>query len=109
MGLDKDFIPSWWWPAVTAAVVVGFLVGCLMFLALLSNVRHVNLLEALLPRHVIRSLHRGRVVAESLPEVYTLFVGAPLAPSDAWGRGHLAAGAQRWNHAAKCFAPAPSS
>jgi len=73
MGLSHEYRASWFVGAVAASAVVSLVVGILVLLVLLSNARHVELLEAMLPRHVIKALHRGHAVAESFPEVVTLF------------------------------------
>lgn len=93
LGLKSRFSPAWTYAGFAASVVVGLIVGLLVLAALLASARHLDLLEALLPKHVIHSLHKGTVVAEFLPEVATLFAGASVLDPGPGADAHRRCGA----------------
>lgn len=70
--------PGTAWIAVMMAggVAIGLMAGALTLLASLANAKHMELLVAILPKHVIEAVHRNAVVAESVPRVITLFTGS---------------------------------
>ncbi|CAG9461526.1 unnamed protein product [Pedinophyceae sp. YPF-701] len=90
IGVRDSWVPDWLVAGWVISSTLGLIVGCLVFGMLVSHARHVALLEAMYPRHVLAGLKRGELVAESLPHVATIFadivgytaITARMAPRD---------------------------
>ena len=61
--------PVWKWPLVAAVCVLSFFLSLLLFLVLVKQRQHTNLLSSIVPKQVIAYLEAGRTYAKSFENV----------------------------------------
>jgi hypothetical protein len=65
--------PSWTWPLVAAVVIVSFILSFLLFLLIVKQRQHTNLLTAIVPKQVIPYLSAGKTYAKGFEYLTVLF------------------------------------